>query len=392
MVRQLELPAEISRVAPPPRLYPFTRFFRGFERVPAVRELFGEETAAVLGSLKVEFVSSRFIYMAVSHKDAHLIVSSWHLRNSEFRTLYLDFVHELYHVWQFMHAKESFIKGYERLVRKPTAYFKNPIEAAAYRHTVAEAETIGMTEDEIAEYLKVPWSTPNAARAFLEQTVRKGAVKTGSTRLPSFVSISRDVPIALSPFNDYFKGFENVPGVRALFGKNAENVLAGLKVEHTSYPLGYVGMDFEDGHFLVNSWHLVYSELTVFYLDIFFCLQTLSQFLEGRYELAGLFIDGSIMREPPAFREYAARLVGYDSFESFAAAAANLKDYGFIDTPIGLEAYKATLDEGRRIGMIETELEEYFFLPDSGMTRSAHRRLLRNLGLGRQGRNSPRKR
>jgi len=392
LVRQLELPAEISRVAPPPRLYPFTRFFKGFERVPAVRELFGEQTAAMLGNLKVEFVSNRFIYMAVSHKDAHLIVSSWQLENSDFRTLYLDFVHELYHVWQFMHEKEAFIRGYERLVRKPAAYFGNPIEVAAYRHTVAEAERIGMTDDEIAEYLKVPWSSPDRVKAFLEKTGQRGARRAKPARIPSSVTISKRVPIALSPFTDYFKGFESVPGVRRLFGDAAEGVLAGLKVEHTSYPLGYVGMSFEDGHLLVNSWHLVSSDLSVFYLDIFFYLQTVSQFLEGRWELTGFFADGSIMREGPSFREYAARMVGFDGFDAFATAAAKVKDFSFFDSPIGLEAYKATVDEGRRIGMTEAELEEYVFLPSVGMTRSLHKRFVRNLGIGQHARNSHQKR
>jgi len=81
MVRQLELPAQIIRTTPSPTLYPFTKFFKGFETLPSVRSIFGEETDEVIRNLKVEFCSNRFGYMAVSHKDAHIIVSVWHLRN-----------------------------------------------------------------------------------------------------------------------------------------------------------------------------------------------------------------------------------------------------------------------------------------------------------------------
>jgi len=43
-------------------LYPFTDFFRGFEKVEAVRSTFGERTEEVLKNLRVEFFGLRFIY------------------------------------------------------------------------------------------------------------------------------------------------------------------------------------------------------------------------------------------------------------------------------------------------------------------------------------------
>ncbi len=70
----------------PTKLYPFERFFHGFEAVPTIRELFGPQTRAVLRNLKVEFFSARFGYMSTSDVDGHLIISSQYLRRGEFRS------------------------------------------------------------------------------------------------------------------------------------------------------------------------------------------------------------------------------------------------------------------------------------------------------------------
>ncbi len=381
MVRQLELPAEISRTTPPPSLRPFTDFFKGFESVPAVRALFGDGTTSVLDGLKVEFFTGRFAYMAVSHKDAHLIVSKWHLDNAGSRTLYLDTVHELYHVWQFKNERDSFTKGYERLVRDPKAYFRNPIEVAAYRLTVAEARRIGMTDDEIADYLRVQWVSPEDFRKFLGKLGPVDGRKAPARKVLPPVEIRRDAPVELRPFTDYFKGFEAVPGVKALFGDEAQDVLSGLRVEHVMYPLGYMGMDSEDGHLVVNSWHLRDSEISVLYLDIYLYLQYACQFLEGRWDAYEYFLQGTIAGEDPSFREYATRLVGFDGFEAFAKAATQ-RYFSFFDSGLAVEANKATVAEGRRIGMSEAELREYLYLPGVGMNRTIYKRFLRNVGLG----------
>ncbi len=131
------------------KLYPFTDFFSGFENVEAVRSTFGEKTEQVLKNLKVEFFSFRFGYMAVSDADGHILVSTHHLKNSEFNVLYLDVIHELVHVKQFMDGRQLFNAELE--------YVDNPTEIEAYRHTVEEAKRIGMTDKQIIEYLRVEW-------------------------------------------------------------------------------------------------------------------------------------------------------------------------------------------------------------------------------------------
>ena len=141
----------IERKAPT-KLYPFTRFFQGFEHVPTVRALFGASTGKVLRALKVEFFSSKFGYMGTSDVDGHLIISTYHLRDSPFRTVYLDLVHELCHVQQFRAGRPLF---YPKL-----SYVDAPSEIEAYRLTVEEGRRIGLTDRQLFDYLKIEWISP----------------------------------------------------------------------------------------------------------------------------------------------------------------------------------------------------------------------------------------
>jgi len=127
----------------------FTDYFKGFDKVEAVKKIFGEETEKVLSVLKVEFFSSKFSYMSVSGEDGHLLVSTYYLSHGNERDIYLDIIHELVHVKQFMDGKELFDDRY--------AYVDRPTEIEAYEITVSEAKKIGMTNQEIIEYLKTEW-------------------------------------------------------------------------------------------------------------------------------------------------------------------------------------------------------------------------------------------
>ena len=129
-------------------LEPFIDYFKGFEKIGAVREIFGEETEKILKALKVEFFSRRG-YMGVSNDDGHLLVSLPYLRNGAFRDIYLDVIHELVHVKQHIDG----IELHDHRFR----YSKRPTEIEAYSHAVKEARRLGMTDDEIYEYLRTEW-------------------------------------------------------------------------------------------------------------------------------------------------------------------------------------------------------------------------------------------
>jgi hypothetical protein len=164
-----KLQVRIERHAPT-KLYPFERFFRGFGQVAAVRELFGNHTSRVLRNLKVEFFSARFGYMGTSDVDGHLIISNRYLRNGDFRSLYLDLVHELCHVNQFRRGKPLF---YPKL-----SYVDAPSEIEAYKFCVREGKRIGMTDRQLVDYLKVEWISPAEHR----RLARHAGLPAGPTR------------------------------------------------------------------------------------------------------------------------------------------------------------------------------------------------------------------
>lgn len=137
----------------------FKDYFRGFEGVPAVREIFGQETDKVLRSLKVEFLNVRSDYIWISDEDGHLIANANYLRSGATREIYLDLVHELVHVKQFRDGRElelDFGKRFE--------YVDRPTEIEAYKHTIKEARRLGMNDDEIIDYLKVTWLDDDEVR------------------------------------------------------------------------------------------------------------------------------------------------------------------------------------------------------------------------------------
>ena len=142
-----DLKVRIARKVPV-ATYPFLDYFKGFEKVAAVRNIFGQKTEDVLSKLRVEFVGRRG-YMGVSEVDGHLIVSADYLCKGNRTDIYLDIVHELVHVRQFMEGKELFDHNFE--------YVERPTEVEAYRVAVEEARRLGMSDRRICQYLKTEW-------------------------------------------------------------------------------------------------------------------------------------------------------------------------------------------------------------------------------------------
>jgi hypothetical protein len=123
---------------------PFTDYFRGFEHVDAVQRLFGPKTPEVLQQLRIEFRSGRG-YMGVSSEDGHLRINAHYLNTGRFIDIYLDIIHELVHVKQFLDGRE---------LRDPHyAYVDRPTEIEAFQYTVQEAKRLGLTDKQILEYL-----------------------------------------------------------------------------------------------------------------------------------------------------------------------------------------------------------------------------------------------
>ncbi len=126
----------------------FADYFKDFEKVDAVKGIFGEETEEVLHHLKVEL--SWFMgYMYVDSKDGHLTISKGYLDNGDKTDIYLDLIHELCHVKQHMEGKELFDPQYD--------YVERPTEIEAYRYAVQEARRLGLSDERICCYLRTEW-------------------------------------------------------------------------------------------------------------------------------------------------------------------------------------------------------------------------------------------
>lgn len=139
--------------------HPFTEYFKGFENVEAVRRIFGEKTEEVLRNLQVEFVGFRG-YMGVSEVDGHLMISAYYLKNGDLVDIYLDIIHELVHVKQFLEGKKLFDDRYEYVMR--------PTEIEAYRYAVEEARRLGLDDARICQYLKTEWISEKELRKLAE--------------------------------------------------------------------------------------------------------------------------------------------------------------------------------------------------------------------------------
>lgn len=126
----------------------FSDYFKGLEKVKAVREIFGERTEEVLRNLKVEFTWFGG-YMWVNGADGHIMISSKYLKYGDKVDVYLDLIHELVHVKQFMEGKELFDIHY--------SYTERPTEVQAYRLAVEEARNLGLSDERICLYLKTEW-------------------------------------------------------------------------------------------------------------------------------------------------------------------------------------------------------------------------------------------
>lgn len=145
----------------PIKLYPLRSFFKGLEKVQAMRDIFGKDTEHVLKGMKVEFYSARWGYMGINDKDGHILISAHHMKHSPRRTLYLDILHELYHIKQHRDGKKLFLDEFD--------YFDSPIEIEAYEFTIKEAKRIGMTDRQIVKYLEVPWADKKQLNSFVKR-------------------------------------------------------------------------------------------------------------------------------------------------------------------------------------------------------------------------------
>ena len=270
-------------------------------------------------------------------------MGTYHLKNSPIRTLYLDIVHELFHINQRISDGKYFHDEFMKFMQDRSLYAASPIDILAYEHTVREAERIGMSPGEILEYLKIGDAPPKVWRNFLKEMkfTKKGSEKARPvTRFP--VRIKRDVQPKLYPFSDYFVGFGRVEAVKDLLGDSKDEVLENLKVEFIDSPFPTVYPSEEDGHLIVSSDYFRKGTVNSLYLDVILCLNLMKAF-SGRTMATGF--DDGFGRDSGVFM-----------------------------------AYAAMVKEGRRVGMTDAEILGRLQLPRFLMKAKDYGKFLKRLG------------
>jgi N-acetylglutamate synthase-like GNAT family acetyltransferase len=145
--------------APGIGLHPFSDVFNGFEKIGAVKGIFGDRVKGVFSKLRVE-IADEDGYMHINPRKGSVVASASYLRDGEETHLYLDIIHELVHIRQHMEGKELWDRRYK--------YVDRPTEIEAYEVAVEEARRIGLDDDQIAQYLKVEWVSADDFKRFLK--------------------------------------------------------------------------------------------------------------------------------------------------------------------------------------------------------------------------------
>ncbi len=131
--------------------YPLLEVFPGLDRTPAFRSLFADGLRAqVLRDCKVDVVPED-TYMYIDASAGNVCAGLTYLRTGDERILYLDILHELTHIRQWHEGKELWDRRF--------SYVDRPTEIEAYETAVRVGRDLGMSDGELADYLRVEWTS-----------------------------------------------------------------------------------------------------------------------------------------------------------------------------------------------------------------------------------------
>lgn len=128
--------------------YKLSEVFTGLEYSSALTKVFGSRSqmTKIMKHLKLR-VERSDSGLWLDRDTGTICIGSKHLTSAKCDFLYLDVIHVLVHVKQFLEGKELYDQAFE--------YVDRPTELEAYRTTVAEARRVGMDEEEILKYLRL---------------------------------------------------------------------------------------------------------------------------------------------------------------------------------------------------------------------------------------------
>jgi len=147
--------------------YKLADIFPDIKRIPILMEIFESdaEIADVLENTTV-IISDKPRYMKVDNDDGSILIGFNHIRHSNAEIIYLDIIHELVHVKQHRQGLD--------LYDRSRSYVDRQTEIDAYAITVKEARKLGLTDQEISNYLQVEWITPEEHRRLAARLKVKG--------------------------------------------------------------------------------------------------------------------------------------------------------------------------------------------------------------------------
>jgi hypothetical protein len=128
--------------------YRLADIFDGLESSTTLLRVFGTkaEMSKILRHLKLRIEGTNW-GLWLDKNTGTICIGYKHLSAAKADFLYLDVIHVLVHVHQFLEGRELYDQAFE--------YVERPTELEAYRHTVTEARRIGLKEDEIRRYLRL---------------------------------------------------------------------------------------------------------------------------------------------------------------------------------------------------------------------------------------------
>ena len=138
----------------------FAEYFKGYEKLTVVKNIFGDKTNQILNNLTID-ITWFAGYMFVDDHSGHLVISSRYLKTGNKIDIHLDIIHELIHVRQYLEGKNLFDNTY--------SYVDRPTEIEAYSYTIKEARRIGLCDERILEYLKTDWITSSDLKKLAEK-------------------------------------------------------------------------------------------------------------------------------------------------------------------------------------------------------------------------------
>jgi hypothetical protein len=100
-------------------------------------------------------------YMRINDGKGSIIVNSRYLKEGPEEHIYLDVIHELVHIKQHNEGKDLWDKRF--------SYVDRPTEVEAYKAAVAEGKRIGLTDEDLIDYLRVEWVSEEEFDRFLSK-------------------------------------------------------------------------------------------------------------------------------------------------------------------------------------------------------------------------------